>query len=202
MAKTEPSPANASEAIDVGYLRNSEWISWMRGEMKTINDGNRRGNEWTWGGIHSFQPVELAQPLLVVSIPNVHIAITTTSGKSVVVLVEADSVHWVNVFDAILLHPVAFEGIFLFLGLGTWVEVFDSHPALYRANDVARLVGEAPQATCLCNRGMSIAWVWKGGLNKYSVQNQNLTWYFKLDSLFCWTIPILRRSHTHTLTEY
>ena len=101
--------------------------------------------------------MELAQSLLVVSIPNVHIAITTTSGKSIVVLVEADSVHWVNVFDAILLHPVAFEGIFLFLGLSTWVEVFDSHPALNRANDVARLVGEAPQASCLWNRGMSIA---------------------------------------------
>ena len=165
MAKTEPSPANASEAIDVGYLWDSEWICWE--EMKTTNDVNRRGSEWTWGEIQIFQPVELAQPLLVVTIPNVHIAITTTSGKSIVVLVEADSVHWVNVFDAILLHPMAFEGIFLFLGLSTWVEVFDSHPALYRANDIARLVGEAPQATCLCNRGMSIAaGVWKGGLNK------------------------------------
>ena len=165
-------------------------------EMKTINDGNWRGNGWTWGGIHIFQPVELAKPLLVVSVPNVHIAITTTSGKSIVILVEADSVHWVNVFDAILLHPVAFEGIFLFLGLGTWVEVFDSHPALYRANDVARLVGEAPQATCLCNRGMSIVWVWKGGLNKYT---SNFWTKPKPHLIFQTGLPLLL-NHSH-ITE-
>ena len=93
--------------------------------------------------------MKLTESLFVVAVPNVYIAIAATSGKGIVVLVEADCVHWVNVFNSIFLHPVAFEGIFLLLCLCTWVKVFNSHPAFYRADNIARLVREAPQAPCL-----------------------------------------------------
>ena len=96
--------------------------------------------------------MELAESLFVVAVPNVHVAITAPSGKGIVILVETDCVHWVNVFNSVLLHPVAFEGIFLLLGLCTGVKVFNGHPALYRADNIARLVGEAPQAPCLKGR--------------------------------------------------
>ena len=98
--------------------------------------------------------MELAEALFVVAVPNVYIAVAATSGKCVVLLVKADGVHRINVFYSVFLHPVAFECIFLLLRLCTWVEVFNGHPALYRADNIARLVWEASQAPCLkglCN---------------------------------------------------
>lgn len=93
--------------------------------------------------------MELAESLFVVAVPYVHIPVAATSGKGVVLLVEADGVHRVNVFYSVFLHSVAFECIFLLLSLGTWVEVFNGHPAFYRADNIARLVWEASQAPCL-----------------------------------------------------
>ena len=101
------------------------------------------------------RPVELAQSLFVVPVPNVYIAIASTSGKGIVVLMEADGVHWVNIFNSVFLHPVAFESIFLLLSLSTWVKVFNSHPAFYRADNIARLVWEASQAPGLNGRTKS-----------------------------------------------
>ena len=132
MAKTDPSPANAKEAMEVGYLI----VGTLSEPFKTL----------------AHQPVELAESLFVVAIPNVHIAVAATGGKGVVLLVEADGIHRVNVFNAIFFHPMAFECIFLLLRLGTGVKILNSHPALYRADNIARLVGEAPQAPCLKGR--------------------------------------------------
>ena len=132
MANTDPSPANAKEATEVGYLI----VGTLSEPFKTL----------------AHQPVELAESLFVVAVPNVYIAITAPSGKGIVVLVETDCVHRVNVFNSVLLHPVAFEGIFLLLRLCTRVKIFNCHPALYRADNIARLVGEAPQAPCLEGR--------------------------------------------------
>ena len=50
------------------------------------------------------------------------------------------------------LHTVAFECIFLLLRLGTRVKIFNSHPALYRADNITRLVWEASQAPRLKER--------------------------------------------------
>ena len=109
------------------------------------------------------RPVELAQSLFVVPVPNVYIAIASTSGKGIVVLMEADGVHWVNIFNSVFLHPVAFESIFLLLSLSTWVKVFNSHPAFYRADNIARLVWEAPQASRLKEMLISHANVIRAG---------------------------------------
>ena len=129
MAKTDPSPANAKEAMEVGYLS----VGTLPEPFKTL----------------AHQPVELAESLFVVAVPNVHIAVAATGGKGVVLLVEADGIHRVNVFNAIFFHSMAFECIFLLLRLRTWVEVFNGHPAFYRADNIARLVWEAPQASRL-----------------------------------------------------
>ena len=98
--------------------------------------------------------MELAESLFVVAVPNVYIAVAATSGKCVVLLVKADGVHRINVFYSVFLHPVAFECIFLLLRLRTGVKIFNSQPALNRADNITRLVWEASQAPCLkglCN---------------------------------------------------
>ena len=135
MARTDPSPANAKEAMEVGYLI----VGTLSEPLKTL----------------AHQPVELAESLFVVAVPNVHIAVAATGGKGVVLLVEADGIHRVNVFNAIFFHPMAFECIFLLLRLRTWVEVFNGHPAFYRADNIARLVWEASQAPGLNGRTKS-----------------------------------------------
>ena len=72
--------------------------------------------------------MELAQPLLVVSVPDIDVAVAPSSGEGVVVLVEADGVHRVDVLDAALLHPVALERVLLLLRLGAGVQVLHGHP--------------------------------------------------------------------------
>ena len=74
------------------------------------------------------QPVELAQPLLVISVPDIDVSVAAAGGEGVVVLVEADGVHRVDVLDAVLLHPVALERVLLLLRLGARVQVLHGHP--------------------------------------------------------------------------
>ena len=130
MANTDPSPANAKEAMEVGYLID---------DCLTLYYTSNR-------------PVELTESLFVIAVPDVHITVAATSGKGVVLLVEADGVHRVNVLYSVFLHSVAFECIFLLLRLGTRVKIFNSHPALYRADNITRLVWEASQAPRLKER--------------------------------------------------
>lgn len=64
--------------------------------------------------------VELTEPLLVASIPNIHISITSPCSKCVVVAVEGDCVDWKYVLDAILFDSVALESILPFFGPLGW----------------------------------------------------------------------------------
>ena len=63
------------------------------------------------------EPVELAEPLLVVAVPDVDEAVTAPGGEGVVLPMEGDRVDWVNVLNAILLETVTLERVFLLLGL-------------------------------------------------------------------------------------
>ena len=64
-----------------------------------------------------YSLVELAQSLLVGPIPDVDEPVGASRSEGVVVLVEGDGVHGINVLDARLLDAVALEGIFLLLNL-------------------------------------------------------------------------------------
>jgi len=88
-------------------------------------------------------PVELTQPLLVESVPDIHVSIGATGGECVVFAVETDRVHWKNVFDSFVLHSVALERVFLLLGLVTRVKVFHSHAPLDRTQHVSLFIWEA-----------------------------------------------------------
>ena len=63
----------------------------------------REGEAGNGGG----EAVELAQPLLVVPIPDVDEPVAAARGKGVVLPMEGDGVHWVNVFNAILLQSAS-----------------------------------------------------------------------------------------------
>lgn len=52
-----------------------------------------------------------------------------TCGKGVVDTVEGDGVDWVNVFDSLLLQPVALEGVLLLLDLLARVQVLHGDAA-------------------------------------------------------------------------
>ena len=76
-------------------------------------------------------------------VPNVYKPVAVARGEGVVFLMEGDGVHWVNVFDTILLQSVTFESVCLPLCLGRGIELLHRDPALDAAEHVAGLVGEA-----------------------------------------------------------
>ena len=86
--------------------------------------------------------MELAESLLVVTVPNVDKPVTAARSESVVFPVEGDGVHRVNVLYPVLFQAVTFECVFLLLSLGAGVEHLHRHSALDGAEDVASLVGE------------------------------------------------------------
>ena len=93
--------------------------------------------------------VQLTQPLLVQPVPDVDVAVRAAGGERVVLAVEADGVHRVDVLHAGLLDAVALEGVLLLLHLRARVEVLYGHAALDRAEHVAELVGETADAARL-----------------------------------------------------
>ena len=93
--------------------------------------------------------MELAQPLLVEAVPDVDVTVRAAGGERVVLTVEADGVHRVDVLHAGLLDTVTLEGVFLLLYLWAGVEVLHGNSAFNRAEHVAQLVGEAADAARL-----------------------------------------------------
>jgi len=73
--------------------------------------------------------VELAKSLFIETIPYVDIAVRSASSKCIVNLVEANGIHWVDIFNAIFFDSVAFEGVFLFLDFRACIQVFDCNTA-------------------------------------------------------------------------
>merc|ERR1719264_2409184 len=64
-----------------------------------------------------WEPVELTQPLLVVSVPDVDEAVTSPSGEGIVLPVEGYRVDRVNILNATLLQTMTLERVFLLLSL-------------------------------------------------------------------------------------
>merc|ERR1719187_2333258 len=89
--------------------------------------------------------VELTQTLFVVTVPDVNIPITAACGECVVVFVEGDGVDRVDVFNAILSNSVTFKSVFFLLCFWARIQILHRHPTLYGAENVARLVREAPE---------------------------------------------------------
>ena len=73
--------------------------------------------------------MKLAEPLLVEAIPDVDVAIRTTSSKGIVDVVESDGIDRVDLLHAILFDPVAFECVLLFLNFWAGVQVLHCHAA-------------------------------------------------------------------------
>ena len=71
----------------------------------------REGEAGNGGG----EAVELAQPLLVVTVPDIDEAVTTAGGESVVFSVEGDRIDWVYVLYPVLLQAMTFKCVLLLL---------------------------------------------------------------------------------------
>ena len=95
------------------------------------------------------EPVELAQSLLVVAVPDVDEAVTPPSGEGVVLPVERYRVDGVYIFNSILLQTMTFERVFLLLSLWGRIKHLHRDSSLNAAEHVPSLVWEGPDAPCL-----------------------------------------------------
>lgn len=88
--------------------------------------------------------MELTQSLLVEPVPGVHNAIRSSRGKCLVLVVEADGIHRIDLLHFVLLHAMTLEGELSLLHFRFRIKVLHSDTSLNRTHHVALFVREDP----------------------------------------------------------